>query len=223
MFVAFDTETTGLPRSWQAPPSDVDNWPRVVQLAWEFFDLCGRKVLTRCDLIRPDGFTIPKDAEIVHGISTSVAIRKGLPIANALDEFMKPLAVACVLVAHNVKFDANVVGAEFYRLKLRDPLPDKASICTMEASTEHCALPGRYGFKWPTLPELHFRLFNSAVTEAHDAAADVAACSKCFVELRRLRVVAVPSLDAAACSECRVALECLGIVCTSRDRRLTTR
>ena len=34
MYLFFDTETTGLPRRWNAPVTDVDNWPRLVQLAW---------------------------------------------------------------------------------------------------------------------------------------------------------------------------------------------
>ena len=27
MFLFFDTETTGLPQRWNAPVTDVDNWP----------------------------------------------------------------------------------------------------------------------------------------------------------------------------------------------------
>lgn len=192
MFLVFDTETTGLPTSWQAPASDVENWPRIVQLAWQAFDLRGRKMLARSQLIRPDGFTIPREAEMVHGISTSVARRKGVPVAEVLEAFMEPLADASVLVAHNFKFDANVLGAEFHRLRLRDPFSRKTHICTMEAATEYCALPGPYGFKWPRLPELHFSLFGKRVKEAHDAAADVATCAKCFFEMKRLGIVRVP-------------------------------
>ncbi len=42
MFLVFDTETTGLPRDWNAPKSDFSNWPRVVQLAWQLYDEQGR-------------------------------------------------------------------------------------------------------------------------------------------------------------------------------------
>jgi len=192
MFLVFDTETTGLPASWKAPASDVDNWPRVVQVAWEAFDVRGQRILGRSYVVRPDGFTIPKDAEMVHGISTSVARRKGTPVAEVLEAFMEPLADASVLVAHNFRFDANVLGAEFHRAGFRDPLHRRTHICTMEAATEYCALPGPYGFKWPRLPELHFRLFGKRVKEAHDAAADVATCSKCFFELKRLGIVRLP-------------------------------
>ncbi len=33
MYLFFDTETTGLPRNWHAPASDLANWPRLIQLA----------------------------------------------------------------------------------------------------------------------------------------------------------------------------------------------
>ena len=40
MFLIFDTETTGLPKNFKAPISDSDNWPRMVQLAWQLHDNC---------------------------------------------------------------------------------------------------------------------------------------------------------------------------------------
>ena len=191
MYLVFDMETTGLPASREAPISDVDNWPRVVQLAWEAFDTRGRKTGARSSVIRPDGFKIPKDAERIHGISTLIAKRTGVPIAKALDAFVEALSKASVVVAHNYSFDASVLGAEFYRLGIRHQFRRKTHVCTMKDATEYCALPGPYGFKWPKLPELHFKLFGKKVKETHDAAADVATCSKCFFELKRLGVVRV--------------------------------
>ena len=35
MFLTFDTETTGLPKNFKADVSDSENWPRLVQLAWQ--------------------------------------------------------------------------------------------------------------------------------------------------------------------------------------------
>ena len=35
MFLIFDTETTGLPKKWNSPLTDFDNWPRAVQIAWQ--------------------------------------------------------------------------------------------------------------------------------------------------------------------------------------------
>lgn len=200
MYLVFDTETTGLPVSWRAPASDVDNWPRLVQLAWAVFDLRGRRTLARSCLIRPDGFTIPRDAERVHGISTAIARRRGIPVARALGAFEEVLAGAPVLVAHNFKFDAGVLGTEFHRLGLGDRFGLKTRICTMEAGTAYCGLPGRYGFKWPRLRELHVALFEKEVREEHDAAADVATCAKCFFELKRLGIVRLPAASSRVSS-----------------------
>lgn len=41
MYLIFDTETTGLPKKWNAPVTDIDNWPRCVQLAWQVHDKPG--------------------------------------------------------------------------------------------------------------------------------------------------------------------------------------
>ena len=38
MFLIFDTETTGLPLDKNAPLTNFDNWPRMVQIAWQIHD-----------------------------------------------------------------------------------------------------------------------------------------------------------------------------------------
>ena len=70
MYLIFDTETTGLPRNYNAPISDTSNWPRVVQLAWQLHEADGTLVEQKDFLIRPDGFNIPFQSEQIHGIST---------------------------------------------------------------------------------------------------------------------------------------------------------
>jgi DNA polymerase-3 subunit alpha len=77
MYIIFDTETTGLPKSWNAPITDTDNWPRVVQLAWQLHDEMGRLIEAKDYLIDPDGFDIPYDSEQIHGISTALAATLG--------------------------------------------------------------------------------------------------------------------------------------------------
>ena len=60
---------------------------------------------------------------------------------------------------------------------------DKAKIDTKDEGTQFCAIPGPRGFKWPSLGELHHALFNKGFDDAHDAAADVEATTRCFLEL----------------------------------------
>lgn len=52
-YLFFDTETTGLPRDYNAPSSDTDNWPRMVQLSWIMADGKGAEVATGNYIIRP--------------------------------------------------------------------------------------------------------------------------------------------------------------------------
>ena len=88
MFLIFDTETTGLPKNNNAPLTDFDNWPRLVQLAWQLHDDKGRLVENYNLLVKPDGFVIPIDAKMVHGISTEHAEKYGLPLHEVLDTFL---------------------------------------------------------------------------------------------------------------------------------------
>ena len=59
MVLFFDTETTGLPQRWNAPVTDVNNWPRLVQLAWIMCDGKGNIIEERSDIVKPEGFAIP--------------------------------------------------------------------------------------------------------------------------------------------------------------------
>ena len=47
MYLIFDTETTGLPKKWNAPLTDSDNWPRCVQISWQIHDQGGGLISNR--------------------------------------------------------------------------------------------------------------------------------------------------------------------------------
>ncbi len=198
MFLIYDTETTGLPRDWKAPLTDSDNWPRLVQLAWQLHDVQG-KLISRGNLIvKPDGFTIPYTSAKIHGITTERAEKDGHLLAEVLSEFDRDLAQTTYVVGHNVEFDVNILGAEYHRLaQTVEKLTDKLVIDSKNEATDFCAIPGGRGgqFKWPTLTELHQKLFNTGFGEAHDAAYDVDATAKCFFELCRLRVIQRPEIQ----------------------------
>ena len=101
----------------------------------------------------------------------------------------RSLSQAEFLVAHNINFDEMVLGAEYLRVCNANKLDGKGRLCTMQGSTAYCELPGPYGYKWPSLRELHQKLFNAGFENAHNAAADVAVTAKCFWELKRLGVL----------------------------------
>jgi len=188
MYLIFDTETTGLPKRWDAPLSDSENWPRCIQIAWQIHDAKGNLITHKDYLVQPDDFTIPFDSEQIHGISTTLATSEGTSLATVLIEFEEALQEVSFVVGHNVSFDRNIMGAEFVRAGLADPLDEKAVIdtCT-EDTAQLCQLPGGRGgkFKLPTLGELYHFLFQESFEEAHNATADVEATSRAFLELMR--------------------------------------
>ena len=186
MYLFFDTETTGLPKNYKAPVSDLNNWPRLVQLAFLYYDQNGTQISAGDFIIKPEGFTIPTEASRIHGISTERALSDGIALATVLQNFHSLLAEAEFLVAHNMSFDEKILGAEFLRLGITNPLDSKKKICTMQSTTNFCAINGPYGYKWPKLSELHYKLFRTGFEEAHNASVDISATAKCFWELKRI-------------------------------------
>jgi DNA polymerase III subunit alpha len=196
MFLVFDTETTGLPKNYNAPLTDFDNWPRMVQIAWQLHDQFGSLIEAKNYIIKPEGYTIPYAAEKIHGISTERAINDGQDLNWALNEFYIVLQQAQFIVGHNIGFDINIIGAEYLRKNISSSLSDLKIIDTKEESTDYCALPGGKGgkYKWPNLSELHLKLFNTTFGEAHNASGDVAATARCFLELLRLKLIPIEKL-----------------------------
>ena len=189
MYLFFDTETTGLPRNRNVSISDLNNWPRLVQIAWLLCDDSGNQVEGSDYIIKPKGFTIPNSATRIHGITTEKAMEEGVPLGLVLEEFSTLINRSDQLVAHNMEFDEKIVGAEFVRENISNHLFQTSRICTMRTSTDYCKIPGRYGYKWPNLSELHFALFRTEPEEAHNALADVEVCAKCFFELKELGMI----------------------------------
>ena len=190
MYMFFDTETAGLPRSWSAPTTDLANWPRLVQIGWICCDAAGLETAVGEHLIKPDGFVIPPDAVARHGITTARARAKGVELDPVLRSFSEAVEGVGVLVAHNVSFDENVIGAELLRAGMQNVIPSKTRRCTMKESKGYCRIPGRQGYKWPTLTELHEILFGQKFDQSHDASADCRACMRCFFELKKLNAIA---------------------------------
>ena len=186
MYLFFDTETTGLPKNYQAPLDDFSNWPRVVQIAWSLYDFHGNHWESHNYIIKPDGFIIPEEATKIHRISQEKAEKEGVDLKKALTHFNQEVKRSTYLVAHNIDFDEKIVGSEFLRLKMENNVLSANKICTMKRTADICRIPnGRGGYKWPNLTELYTHIFQTSFAEAHDAFFDVKACADCFFELKR--------------------------------------
>ena len=190
MYLTFDSETTGLPKNFKAPISDSENWPRLVQLAWQINDKEGKLINNKSFLIKPDNFTIPYNSEKIHGISTQIALEKGIGLIIALKDFEEDLKKCKYIIGHNINFDKNILGAEFYRKNIESNLLNKISIDTGHISKQYCNLKGGLGggLKMPKLIELYEILFGKKFSDAHDASYDVNATAKSFFYLLKKEV-----------------------------------
>lgn len=194
MYLIFDTETTGLPKNWSAPAEDFDNWPRIVQLCFGLYEEDGKEISFNNFIIKPEGFVIPDEAAIIHGITTERALKEGLNLNFALVMLAASSFVASHHVAHNIGFDKKIVCAEIERLRNSGVeeafFMEREEIDTMIYGTDLCKIAGpKGGFKWPKLNELHQFLFNEAFDGAHDAMNDVRACARCFFEMKKRGII----------------------------------
>ncbi len=179
-YIFFDTETTGLPHDYDASFTDIDNWPRLVQLAWIVYDK--RNVVVQKNfIIKPIGFTIPKSATDVHGISTKKALESGHKIEKVLNEFLEDAHDIDAIIGHNIGFDLKVVQSELFRLSIDNDLEHVDLVDTMHLATDFCKIPSKqYGYRYPKLIELYNKLFSESFDNMHDAMADIEATARCF-------------------------------------------
>ena len=204
MYLFIDTETTGLPKNYNAPLSDFENWPRAVQISWACFDESGEFIEKVNHIIFPNGYEIPPEATALHGITTEYAQCNGSLIQGVLEDLSLEIMRADWVVAHNMDYDSSVLGSEFLRAGHSNYFDTADMICTMRASTDFCQIPNPRGsgYKWPKLSELYAILFDGASIDGeHNAEVDALACAKCFFELVKRGVINTRKNDETAIPE----------------------
>jgi DNA polymerase III epsilon subunit-like protein len=192
MKIFFDTETTGLPKNYKAPITDIDNWPRLVQIGYIVYDVLDggecQEYISREFIVKPEGFTIPEEVSKIHGVTQEMAMNVGIPVNVVLPTFLGWLSLCDEVVGHNLSYGMHVIGAECVRMQMADPFMEKSLYDTMLKGTNFCKLPGRRPgeYKWPKLTELHLALFHEQLPQTHTALDDIRQTSKCYFEMRRL-------------------------------------
>lgn len=194
--LVFDTETTGLPASYNQPLSDLSKWPYVIQLSYIVFDTTSKEILDYTDhIIRlADDVAITSESLAIHQITKERSQRDGVPMQYALREFSQAAKDVDIIIGHNIQFDKNMLTVEFQRNKMKnrlyrkdgEPIPE---YCTMKQTVNMCKIPfsrasSFKGYKWPSLSELHAHLFKREPKGTHNAIADVMICLRCYVYIQ---------------------------------------
>lgn len=178
-----DTETTGLP-DWKSP-SDAESQPHLVQLAAILADEESREVVATLDLIiKPDGWVIPDEVAAIHGITTEIALRDGVPEVEALNQLME-IWNGNTRISHNKTFDQRIIRIASKRYldeAACERWADKDSyLCTMRMFQQ------QFGGKNTKLATCYEKLTGKPLENAHTAMADTQACMEIYFALKDLQ------------------------------------
>lgn len=189
-FLLFDTSANGKPLSYAASSRDTSNWPRMFHLCWQLMNEKGQILESRNDLILPQDFSISAELEQRHKVTMTSLKETGVPIKESIEAFMEVMQKADMVFSHNLAFNQGVVTAEADRANVIEKFSSADAYCLMQETTYYCAIRGKRGkLKWPSLPELHKRIFNKSYNNPSHAEADVNALGRCFIVMYKTKVL----------------------------------
>jgi len=182
----FDTETTGLPEKGIHYERDFTSFPYIVSISWKFKDV------EKDYIIKPEGYVIPEAASQIHGITTKIALEKGVDFSLAINIFLNDCMKADKICAYNIYFDTSIIKAncnryDFIREVVTEILHKSKRLDPIYVATGIMKLTqsGSNRSKFPNLLELHKYLFGVGF-EAHNSMSDVLALERCYNRLIEL-------------------------------------
>lgn len=186
-----DTETSGLPKSWEAPYSNTNNWPSALQVSWIVYTKDGQKIKEENRYIYEADVDISPSSFKIHGIERHflrVLGESRKDVLNALAYDLKQFNP--LVIGHFIELDFHVLSADFYRSSMVNPLAHLSTFCTMVATSHLMKNPQK---KFLKLGELYELLFNKPFLNQHNALYDVTATADSFFQL--LKIKEINSLD----------------------------
>lgn len=204
--IFFDVETTGLVE-FKLPSNDPSQ-PYFTQLAAELcIEETGETVGSMNMLVRPDGWVIPEDLQLLTGITMDRVERFGVPAKVALDAFFELWFNADMRCAHNETFDMRIMRIAIMRcaywsgeaihtgeteISFADYWKKAPAFCTQTKSTNIINLPpsekmlakNMKGPKSPNLAEAYQFFTGKQLEGAHNAQVDIMACKAIYYGLK---------------------------------------
>ncbi len=184
-----DTETTGLPEGKNISLYNTQKWPYVIQLSYIIFDTEVNEVVHTFDSVikLDDNVEISEKSISMHGVTRERSQTEGVIMKGALEELNDNLKTIDLIVGHNISFDKQIMIVENIRNNVFSLFPKKQSFCTMKEYKMYCDIKkeradGTTYAKYPTLCELHEKLFGTKPNNLHNSYVDVLVCARCYMQ-----------------------------------------
>ena len=184
-----DFETQNLP-NFKLRARD-SRQPHIVSVAAIICDDTGKTFESYEAISKPDGWTIPKEVEAIHGISTEHALKVGIPEKEICAKLLDMILRTQLLVAYNATFDRFIQRIAMRRFDLMQDSDDEwwrtlPTYCAMKPMIDVCQLPGkrRGQWKYPKLQESYKHAFGKEFVGAHNAMDDLKATKDLYFWIR---------------------------------------
>ncbi|SDG23189.1 3'-5' exonuclease [Epilithonimonas hungarica] len=177
-----DTETTGIPKRWDLPYSETENWPSAVQVSWIIYDENGNEIKRENCYIDVDVLKISVKSFKIHGITKEFLTKNGQARSFVLEKLSADIQkYQPLIIGHFTEFDIDTLSCDFYRANLENPFQQSHFYCTMLKSNDYNLNPN---VNYLRLNQLFEFLFNEKMERSHDAMIDAEMTAKCFFEIR---------------------------------------
>jgi len=180
-FLVIDTETSGRPKKWDAPYSDKEAWPHVLQVAWIIFDRNGEELKKEDHYLKIGDFTISEASKKIHHITENFLKREGKDRKQVFNILAKDIAqYKPLIIAHFAELDYCMIEAECHRLAIPSPVNGSPLFCTLKASSSYVKNPT---FKFLRLSAFYKTLFKTRPQNLHNALNDAQLTAEIFFHL----------------------------------------
>jgi DNA polymerase III epsilon subunit-like protein len=181
MALIIDIETIGFPRKGNSNETHTTykniylyNSARIVQVSMMVCDEKLEQINLHDFIVKADNFKINNSH--IHGITDEMSAQ-GIPFINVATTLYDNLKQVSHIIAHNAKFDVNVLKSELYRHKLFyiiEEFEKKEILCSMLLTKNIVNAKNKLNNpKLPSLNDLYKYIFNSDLNNAHNAKYDV--------------------------------------------------
>lgn len=187
-FVLFiDTETSDIPRRWNAPKEKENKWPYILQVSWLVYTRDGELVKSENHYINTGNIKISRQSQNVHGITLELLNELGRERKDVISLLKSDfLRYRPMVVGHFLEFDHKMLDVGFHRAGIENILSLLPQFCTMKITSGLDKFRPGHMLR---LPELHELLFGYQQSQQHNALNDAQATADCFFELLKRGII----------------------------------